>query len=270
MLRKLFMSLVTALFGPPPRTGNRPGADQVVEERIVFFARLPTSSQGLWFDTAFDLLVTWYRVTEAERMRALTRLRSAAIHAASGRSERFALGDHGRAEAEISCALSTGDGFGEEAVHDVVVGLTLGARTEDLELERQRELVWHRAEIAREEHKVRLRRVEELAHEVLHDPLTARVWWFEQHQERWNEIAAAGAALDLLSPRRAHPSESGTPFPEAPEDVGGPSGDPVLDAFLSGLEDWEKSSVLKRLTDILEAFERRDLAERLRGRWQGD
>ncbi|MFV2196942.1 hypothetical protein [Nocardiopsis sp. LOL_012] len=52
-----------------------------------------------------------------------------------------------------------------------------------------------------------------------------------------------------------------------PEEGAGAGRDPVLDAFLSGLDDYQKSAVVQNLTELLEAFERRDLAERLRQRW---
>ncbi|OOC54293.1 MULTISPECIES: hypothetical protein [Nocardiopsis] len=266
MLRELFMSLIHTLFGPPPGKG-RPNHHDVVEERLAFTARLPTSSQGLWFDASFDLVVVWYRAAGSEHARDRAVLQGALIREAARRSTDFALGDHGRAQAEVSCALTEGGGFGVRTIHDLGVGVALTAHEEDLALERQRQLVWHRAEVAREEHRVRMRRVQELREEVLHDPLVARVWWFEQHQERWNEIAVAGAALDLLSPCQVSGSDTGHAWPGGTTSAEEPEEDPVLDAFLSGLEGHEKAAVLQRLTDILEAFERRDLAQRLREQW---
>ncbi|WP_028648217.1 hypothetical protein [Nocardiopsis sp. CNT312] len=256
MLRELFR----AFFGLPP--GHRFG-EELTRETLAFPARLPSSGQGLWFDAAFDLAVTWHRNQDGDHVRDRARLQSSLIREAARRSSGFALGDHGRAQAEVSCALNGGGGSEVEAVHHLSVRVALTAHEEDLALERQRQLVWHRAEVAREEHRVRMRRVRELLEEVLHDPLTARVWWFEQHQDRWNEIAAAGAALDLLSPRQVFTPGSGPVVQEDAE----PGRDPVLDAFLSGLDDYQKAPVVQNLTELLEAFERRDLAERLRQRW---
>lgn len=269
MLRELFTSLIHALFGPPPGR-KRPDTHEVVQEQLVFTARLPTSSQGLWFDAAFDLTVIWYRAEDSEHARGRALLQSALIREAARRSADFPLGDHGRAQAEVACVLTEGGGFGVRAVHDLGVSVALTAHEEDLALERQRQLVWHRAEVAREEHRVRMQRVRELLEEVLHDPLVARVWWFEQHQERWNEIAQAGSALDLLSPRQEYTPETEFRFTEGQSDGVGPSEDPVLDAFLSDLEKHERIAMLRRLTDILEGFERRDLVERLRVRWPQD
>lgn len=225
----------------------------------TFRARIPTNADGLWFEGVFELIVSWNGAGAQARARATARLQREVIRVASGEGTRYCLGDRGTAEAEIACAFSEARTFQEDAVRDVAVSVTLTADEEDLELERERERVGPRREVHKALHRVRMERVGELRYDVLSDPQVARVWWYEQNPEQLHDIEEAGAALDTLvaSTREATKAEN----------TGEVGPDPVLDAFLSGLEEWEKPAVMERLTTMLEGFERRDLVERLRERW---
>lgn len=117
-------------------------------------------------------------------------------------------------------------------------------------------------------------RVEELITEVFKDPVTARMWWFEQNQGSWSDIRGAGESLDelvALCRRRdglEHPPRDEDTAGEAVDENGQePPAAPILAAFLSGVNDRERASLLIRLTDILDAYDRPDLVRRLHESW---
>ena len=229
------------------------------DETRTFQARLPSRTEGMWFDASFEMTVAWNGVGAVERTRALARVQREIIRSASERSAVFALGDRGQAGTDIACALIEQGTFGRQEIREVAVGVGVSADPEDLALERERERVGQRNEVHTALHRARMRRVAELRRDVLSDPVVARVWWFEQHPGRLNELESAGLALDLMISR----PEDVVP----PTRLATPQDDPVLDAFLSDLEEWEVADVLKRLTTMMEGFQRGDLAERLRARW---
>lgn len=227
------------------------------EETHTFESRLPSRTEGMWFQAVFETTVSWRVTATTERTRTLARTQREVIRLASQQTEQFVLGDHGRAEADLGCALVERGAFGQEQIRELAVKVSLSADPEDLTLERERERLGQRAEVHTAQHRARMRRVAELRHDVLNDPIIARVWWFEQHQTSLNDIARAGESLDLMIPSA---EREGTTSSE-------PATDPILEAFLDGLEEWEVSAVLERLTTMLEGFERRDLVDRLRERW---
>lgn len=229
------------------------------DETRAFQARVPSRSEGMWFEADFEATVAWNGSGASARARALAHIQREVIRLASERSAQFHLGDRGTAEADIACALADGRFLQQEEVRDLAVTAVLAVDPDDMALERERERVGTQEEIRTALHQVRMRRVRELRRDVLSDPLVARVWWFEQNPDRLHEVEHAGAALDLM----ATPEEDSEGLRALREG----EGDPVLDAFLSDLEDHERTSMLRRLTEILEAFERRDLIERLRNRW---
>lgn len=226
---------------------------------VEFQARVPSATDGMGFEAAFEMTIAWNGAGTAAQARARALLQREVIRIAKGVSSGFTLGDRGSAEAEIGCALAEAKGTHEEVVREVAVLARLSVDKEDLDLERERERVGPRNEVERAAHRVRMERVRELQRDVLSDPQVARVWWYEQNPDLLHEIENAGAALDLMS-------TSGNRSGEAGEHRGGMD-DPVLDAFLSGLSEWEVPSALERLTTMFEGLERRDLAERLRERW---
>src|SRR5690606_39212666 len=107
--------------------------------------------------------------------------------------------------------------------------------------------------------------------------LTARMWWFEQNQDRWSDIKGAGEALDLLvalcrgadepeEPSTTEHGGGGVLGGDGRTDSAEPS-DPILAAFLSGVSTTEREALLIRLTDILVAYNRPDLVRILHERW---
>ncbi|MFJ9554532.1 hypothetical protein ACIRPH_11985 [Nocardiopsis sp. NPDC101807] len=225
----------------------------------AFQARVPTNTEGMWFEGAFEVTVSWNGAGAAARARALARIQREVIHMASKESAEFSLGDRGSAEAEIACGLAEARNFREEAVREVAVLVSLTADQEDLALDRERERVGPRKEIQRALHRASMERVSELRKDVLSDPQVARVWWYEQNPDLLHDIENAGAALDTMATSREEVAGAG----EGRE----AQGDPVLDAFLKGLEEWEVPAVLERLTTLLEGFERPDLVNLLREKW---
>ncbi|WP_017570385.1 hypothetical protein [Nocardiopsis halotolerans] len=232
------------------------------DETRAFQARLPSRSGGMWFEAAFEATVSWNGAGAPARTRALARIQREVVRLSSERSARFHLGDRGTAEADIACALVEEWSLEQEEVRELAVTVVLTVDPDDLALERERERVGPQEEIHAALHQARMRRVRELRRDVLSDPLVARVWWFEQHPDRLNEVDRAGAALDLMATPEESADDLG-PRQEGEEES-------VLDVFLSGLEEWELPAVLERLTTMLEGFERRDLADRLQRRWKGE
>lgn len=230
------------------------------DETRTFQARMPSSAEGMWFEGTFEVTVSWNGTGVAARSRALARIQRELIRVAAEVSAGFALGDRGTAEADIACAVAEMKGVHEEAVREVAVSVTLTVDDEDMALDRERERVGPHNEVRKALHQARMERVRELRRDVLSDPQIARVWWYEQNPNLLHDIEEAGAALDAMA----------TPAGEAEETEGGRADDPVLDAFLSGLEEWEVAPVLEKLATLLEGFERRDLVERLRNRWPQD
>lgn len=226
----------------------------------TFQARVASATEGMWFQGAYEAIVSWNGAGNAARAGAVARIQREIIRMASKVSVNFPLGDRGTAEAEIACAIADARGFREESVREVAVSVSLTVDEEDLALERERERVGPRSEVDRALHRVRMERVGELQRDVLSDPQVARVWWYEQNPDLLHEIEKAGEALDML----AMSPEEMTARDDPRTEVGD---DPVLDAFLSGLEEWEVPGALGRLTTMLDGFERRDLVERLRERW---
>lgn len=226
----------------------------------TFQARVASATEGLWFEGDFEAIVSWNGAGNAARAGALARIQREIIRMASGVSANFPLGDRGMAEAEIACAIAEARGFREERVREVAVSVSLTVDQEDLDLERERERVGPRSEVDRALHRVRMERVGELRRDVLSDPQVARVWWYVENPDLLHEIPKAGEALDMLAMLPEESTSEDTTRPEV-------GNDPVLDAFLSGLEEWEIPGVLDRLTTMLDGFERRDLVERLRERW---
>jgi len=237
----------------------------LVQERLTLAARLPSASDGLRFDADLTCNVTMYALGENERIRVLARVQNVLVESAHEHARQFALGDHGRAQAELFRALNGLGRCGENAVDDTTVWVALKVNDEDIALERRRELVGQQAQLTGEEHRVRMRRVEQLITEVFKDPLTARVWWFEQNQGRWSDLRAAGEALDqlvFLCVQRSAGVElrpGATTAPDPPEATARVSADPILDAFLSGVSEKQRRALVQRLTDILEAYGRADL-----------
>ena len=229
----------------------------------TFQARVRSATEGMWFEGSFEAVVSWNGLGNAARSRALARIQREIIRVATSVSENFPLGDRGTAEAEIACAIAEARGLREESVREVGVTVSLTVDEEDLALDRERERVGPRNEIDKAVHRVRMERVGELQRDVLGDPQVARVWWYEQNPDLLHEIAKAGEALDMLITPPVDEAEEATAGVTGSE--GG--GDPVLDAFLKGLEPWEVPGALNRLTTMFEGLERRDLADRLRERW---
>ncbi|WP_159944388.1 MULTISPECIES: AAA domain-containing protein [unclassified Nocardiopsis] len=121
MLRELLASLITALFGPRHAQGAIPAPTRSRRSRLSFTARLPSSGQGLWFDATFDLVVAWYWAAGGAHVRNRVLLQRTLIREAARHSEHFSLGDHGRAQAEVSCALAEGGDLGIGAVRELGV-----------------------------------------------------------------------------------------------------------------------------------------------------
>ncbi|WP_017537347.1 hypothetical protein [Nocardiopsis halophila] len=253
------------LFNSGPR-GERPSipswsiAFRAPEDYVEFETRLPSGNDGLWFDAAFAMEVTWNGFGKAERRRALAELQREVIKSAGAHSARFSLGDKGAAEAELKCELADDPIFERAEVRAHQVAVELAVDPEDMKLAKELEVFGPRNEIRSAAHRARMERVRELQRDVLVDSVLARVWWFEQHPEQLHAISEIGDKLDeLLTP---------------PEQVGGITAEgghgtetPVMDAFLADLEVWERSAIVDRLVTILEGFERTDLAERLRRQW---
>ncbi|WP_017586983.1 hypothetical protein [Nocardiopsis ganjiahuensis] len=229
------------------------------DTKVEFQARVPSASEGMGFEASFEVTIAWNGAGTAAQARARALVQRQVIQLAKKVSSGFSLGDRGSAEAEIACALAEEKGTREEVVREVAVLVTLAVDEEDLELERERERVGPRNEIHRAAHRARMDRVREIQRDVLSDPQVARVWWFEQNPDLLHDIENAGAALDLMSTPGAKA--------EGAAEQRGDTGDPVLDAFLGGLEEWEVPPALERLTTMLEGLERRDLADQLRERW---
>lgn len=229
----------------------------------TFQARVKSATEGMWFEGSFDAVVSWNGSGNAARSRALARIQREIIRVASSVSENFPLGDRGTAEAEIACAIAETRGLREDSVREVGVTVALTVDKEDLALDRERERVGPRNEIDKALHRVRMERVEELQRDVLSDPQVARVWWYEQNPDLLHEIAKVGEALDMLATAPGGEAEQVTADTPRSED----EGDPVLDAFLKGLDEWEAPRALGRLTTMFEGLGRSDLADRLRERW---
>ncbi|MFD6095188.1 hypothetical protein ACFVWN_08795 [Nocardiopsis flavescens] len=228
-------------------------------ETHTFEVRLPSLTAGMWFDAVFEATVSWLSPDRARRVRSLARIEREVIQAASHYSAGYVLGDKGRAEADIACALIERGVFGQQAVREIAVAVKLSADPEDLALERERERLGHRAEVYRAQHTACMERVAELRRDVLSDPVIARVWWFEQHRDRLGEVGRAGEALDLM-----------VTAADAADTGGGERSaaiDPILDAFLAEAQDYERDAILKTLVQMLENFDHQDLADRLRERW---
>ncbi|WP_436889980.1 hypothetical protein [Nocardiopsis dassonvillei] len=228
-------------------------------ETHTFEVRLPSCTDGMWFEATFEVTVSWKSPDRARRVRSLARIEREIIRSASDHSAGYVLGDKGRAEADIACALIENGVFGQEAVREIAVVVKLSADSEDLALERERERLGHRAEVHRAQHEACMGRVDELRRDVLCDPIVARVWWFEQHRDRLGEVARAGEALDLMI----------TTGDAVDAEDGGRSAvvDPILDALLVEAQDYERDAILKTLVQMLENFDHQDLADRLRERW---
>ena len=229
------------------------------DTEVRFQARVPSASEGLGFDAAFEMTIAWNGAGAAAQARVRALLQRQVIRIAKRVSGDFSLGDRGSAEAEIACALAEERGTHDELVREVAVLVTLSVDKEDLDLERERERVGPRHEIQKKAHLARMDRVRELQRDVLSDPQVARVWWYEQNPDLLHDIENAGAALDLMSSPGVKVEETS----EHRRDTG----DPVLDAFLGGLEEWEVPPVLQRLTTMLEGLERGDLADQFLKRW---
>ncbi|MDA2805078.1 hypothetical protein [Nocardiopsis suaedae] len=254
-----------ALFGFGAR-GDRPSvpswsiAFRAPDTQIEFEARLPSKNEGLWFEARFSLEVAWNGAGASARARMLAEFQRRIIGAASESSVGFSLGDKGAAEAELGCALFDEEVFDRAEVRDHKVLVSLTVDEGDMSLAKELELLGPRKEIQAAVHRGRMERVRELQRDVLVDSVLARVWWFEQHPDRLGQISEMGEMLDeMLTP---------------PEQVGGiVNGDgdggreSTMDAFLAGLEEWERPAMVDRLASILEGFERADLAERLRRQW---
>ncbi|WP_017608561.1 hypothetical protein [Nocardiopsis xinjiangensis] len=229
------------------------------DDTHAFQARVPTNAEGMWFDGSFEVIVSWNGASPVARARATARIQREVIRVATEVGARYCLGDRGTAEAEIACAVSDKQGFRDDAVRDVAVSVTLAADKDDLAIERERERVGPRNEVHKAIHRVRMQRVDELRRDVLSDPEVARVWWYEQNPEMLYEIEKAGEALDAM----ATTAEGATPA----VGTGEGKADPILEAFVGGLDEEEKEAVLTRLTRMLEGLGRPDLAERLRQHW---
>lgn len=229
------------------------------DDTHIFQARVPTNAEGMWFDGSFEAIISWNGASPVARARATARIQREVIRVATEVGVRYCLGDRGTAEAEIACAFSEKHGFRDATVRDVAVSVTLAADKDDLAIERERERVGPRNEVHRAVHRVRMQRVEELRRDVLSDSQIARVWWYEQNPEMLHEIEEVGIALDSM----ATTSEGTAPVPG----MGEGEADPILEAFVGGLDEEEKEAVLTRLTRMLEGLGRPDLAERLRQHW---
>lgn len=266
--------LFELLLGPAPEPRFRRRTSTSEQETFTFTVRLPSASEGLRFEAEFTVKADLYGDDEGERLQAMVRLKDALVEAAYTISRAYALGDHGLARNRLVRGLNSLDDLDENDVDDLLVQVALKVDEQDVLLERQRELVEQRAQLARVEHRARMERVEELITEVFKDPVTARMWWFEQNQDRWDDIRSAGVALEelvALCARRDEPIGAFTVDPvegaasEQPEETA-PS-DPILAAFLSGVNDKQREALLIRLTDILDAYERPDLIRRLHESW---
>lgn len=255
---------------PEPWNRRRPGTFE--REAFTFTARLPSTGDGLWFGATFDVKVDLYGNDEGERLQTVARVKDTLVEAAYTIARGYALGDHGLAETRLFRHLNTLDELDGDDVDGLLVQVALTVAEEDIALERQCELVEQRARLARAEHRARMRRVEELITEVFKDPTTARMWWFEQNQDRWNDLKGAGEALDelvALCARRDEPAQESIPDPlnEAERWEDPVPDDPILAAFLSGVDGKQRKALLGRLTDILDAYGRPDLIERLHESW---
>lgn len=263
--------LLDSLTQPNPHPGGRRGSGAFKRETFTFTARLPSASDGLRFDAVFDANADLYGRDENERLRVLARLKEGLLEAARTIARDYALGDHGLAETRLFRHLNTLDDVDENDVDELLVQVTLKVDEQDIALERQCELVEQRAQLSRAEHRARMQRVEELVTDVFKDSTTARMWWFEQNQDRWSDIKGAGDALDELVALCAHRDEPARTSHVDSVDEAEPEGsgesastDPILAAFLSGVDDKQREALLGRLTDILDAYGRPDLIERLR------
>ncbi|GAA1467171.1 hypothetical protein NE857_13320 [Nocardiopsis exhalans] len=271
-MRRLFMWLTL----PGADAGLKPRSEPV-RDTLAFEARLPSASAGLRFDASFTLEVALRKVKERERVRLLARLKRSVVETAYAEARAFDLGDHALAESELFQALNGSAYFEYSGVDELTVQVTLTVNEENYELERRRELVGQRAQLARAEHRSRMERVEELVNEVFKDSLTARMWWFEQNQDRWSDIEGAGEALDLLVALCRRGDDSEEPLVVEHDDGGATGGDggagpvepsdPILAAFLSGVSTKEREALLIRLTDILDAYNRPDLVRLLHESW---
>lgn len=266
--------LLELLLGPAPEPRIRRRTSTCQQETFTFTVRLPSASDGLRFEAEFTVKADLYGNDEGERLQAMARVKDALVEAAYTISRAYALGDHGLAETRLFRGLNSLDDLDENDVDDLLVQVKLKVDEQDVALERQCERVEQRAQLARAEHRARMERVEELTTEVFRDPVTARMWWFEQNQDRWGDIKSAGAALEelvALCDRGDEPEGTFTVDPvegavsEQPEKAV-PS-DPILAAFLSGVDGKQREALLIRLTDILDAYERPDLIRRLHESW---
>ncbi|MFE9243843.1 hypothetical protein [Nocardiopsis sp. NPDC006938] len=258
---------------PTPQWSTRESGPRPVQHTLTFTARLPSASDGLRFEAAFTLQAGLALPDELARNRVMESMKCEVLEVAHRTTDTYALGDHGLAEAALFRALNGPGGYPEAGVRETSVRAVLKVHEEDVALERQRERVGQRAQLARAEHRARMDRVRELVTEVFTDPLTARMWWFEQNQDRWSEIRGAGEALDLLVDQCARRDGTGsveadTPAEEAvAEGNGDAPADPILAAFLSGVTDQQREALLIRLTDILDAYSRPDLIRQLQQSW---
>lgn len=263
---------------PVPQWGGSRVGPKLVNQTLTFTARLPSASDGLRFEAAFTLQADLALPDEARRSRALDSMKSTVLERAHGVGEAFPLGDHGLAEAALFRALNGPGNLGEDGVYATTVRVTLKVNDEDIALERRRERVGQQAQLAHAEHRARMERVQELITEVFRDPLTARMWWFEQNQDRWSDIRGAGEALDLLVDLCAHQNNASEHLwggrsneDRLQEEASGEAPtDPILAAFLTGVNAKEREALLVRLTDILDAYNRPDLVRRLHESWAGE
>lgn len=270
-MRRLFASLTLPGTGAGLRPRNEP-----VWDMLAFEARLPSASVGLRFDASFTLAVVMRRVGRQDRIRLLAGLKKSVVEVAYTQAKAFDLGDYALAESELFQALNGSAHLDHSGIDSLTVQVTLTVSDENHELERRRELVGQRAQLARAEHLSRMERVEDLVNEVFKDSLTARMWWFEQNQDRWSDIKDAGEALDLLVALCrgaddpdfvvAEDDDGGVLGGDSPTDFAEPS-DPILAAFLSGVSTKEREALLIRLTDILDAYNRPDLVKLLHESW---
>ena len=271
-MRRMFASLTLPGSSAGLTLRNEPARDT-----LAFGARLPSASAGLRFDASFTLAVAMRRVGRQERIRLLAELKKSVVEVAYAQAKAFDLGDHALAESELFQALNGSAHLDHSGIESLAVQVTLTVNDENYELERRRELVGQRAQLARAEHRSRMERVEELVNEVFKDSLTARMWWFEQNQDRWSDIKGAGEALDSLVALCRGVDEPDE-FVVAEHDGGGVPGgddganstdpyDPILEAFLSGVSTKEREALLIRLTDILDAYNRPDLVRLLHESW---